>query len=116
MKYKEFWVVDNCEEPCLAFNEKEEALSIRTYPDKYHVIEYQALLDEAEAYKVTASALQSEIEKLQKQNEKLKDALIKISIRTEIDAYRKTALNLTDDMMAIEQIVSKILKEIEEEK
>lgn len=57
MKYKEFWIVDNCEEPCLAFNDKEEALSIRTYPDKYHVIEYQAY------------------EKLQKQNEKLKNVL-----------------------------------------
>ena len=75
MRYKKFWVVDNGEEPCLAFNEKEEALTIRTYPDKYHVIEYQALLDEAEAHKNTAAVLQSEIEKLQKQNEKLKDAL-----------------------------------------
>lgn len=57
--------------------------------------------------------LEKQIEKLQKKNEKLRDALIKISIRTEIDAYRKTALNLTDDMMAIEQIVSKSLKEID---
>lgn len=113
MKYKEFWIAQDLDEEGNSFFNEVKSQLVEDY---VHVIEYQALLDEAEAHKTTAAALQGEIEKLQKQNEKLKDALIKISIRTEIDAYRKTALNLTDDMMAIEQIVSKVLKEIEEDK
>ena len=77
MKYKEFWID-------FKFGEKESTHQITDvsliklrYPYKniFHLIEHQALLDEAEAHKKTAAALQKEIEKLQKQNEKLKTAL-----------------------------------------
>ena len=107
MRYKKFWVVDNGEEPCLAFNEKEEALTIRTYPDKYHVIEYQALLDEAEAHKNTAAVLQSEIEKLQKQNKKLKDIATRVS---------KQGCNPVNQYDCLACDATKILKEIENKK
>lgn len=76
MKYKEFWIADYVIGRAVSDDAK-----IRSSFDKpgdlreIHVIEYQALLDEAEAHKTTAAALQSKIEKLQKQNEKLKNAL-----------------------------------------
>lgn len=46
-KQKEFWIVDNGEEPCLAFQDKENEDEIKTYKIHYHVRTVNPALDEA---------------------------------------------------------------------
>ena len=62
--------------------------------------------DSAEAHKKTASALQGEVEKLQKQNEKLKDIVTRVS---------KQGCNPVNQYDCLACDATKILKEIEQE-
>ena len=118
MKYKEFWILkENLEKfnKPYSSNPKDHAefvilfdipICVDNTSEALNLIEYQALLDESDAHKATASVLQSEIEKLQKQNEKLRDIATRVS---------KQGCNPVNQYDCLACDATKILKEIEEE-
>lgn len=124
MKYKEFWIADYVIGQAVTDDAK-----IRSSFDKpgdlreIHVIEHQAYSDVVKAHDEMVTINKSlqdvcklaekEIEKLQKQNDKMKEAFLRISVRSELSAERKTAQGLLEDYAAIINIVNDTFKEIE---